>query len=82
MVSYYNGILKDERINHEKGTNSILQHIPHSATHEQNERIMHPMSLEEVTTTIKYMPNKKALGLERFTAELFNNYWDIIQYDV
>ena len=60
----------------------VLSCIPSLVSLEMKEHLMNAISLEELERTIFQMKKGKALGLDGFPIEFFQEFWDIIKIDL
>lgn len=59
-----------------------LQYVTTTVTPEHNEELLKPLTMEEVTATIKQLPVGKALGVDTIPAEFYHELWLDIDLDI
>ena len=56
--------------------------IPHLVSAEMNEALLHPISLAKLEKIVFNMKKGKAPGPDGFSIEFFQEFWEIIKYDL
>jgi hypothetical protein len=75
LVNYYTNLLSEPILDRSQAINKITQHIPNLITHEQNEALMRPISMEEV---VGFLYLYKLASIERkclFTGRVDLSFW-------
>jgi ATP phosphoribosyltransferase len=82
LVNHFHGIAQKPNQDRTEAIQRIIHHIPLLVTEEQNNNLKKPIAEEEIDQVLQEMPNRKALGLDGFTMELFKACWEIFKHDI
>ena len=63
-------------------TRAILNCIPHLVSSSMNRDLLKPIMLEELEKVVFSMKKGKALGPDGFPIEFFQEFWEIIKFDL
>ncbi len=81
-VNYFSDLFsrEDSGVGHEEC--DILDCIPHLVSTEMNEALLDPISLLELEKIVFNMKKGQAPGLDGFPIEFFQEFWEIIKFDL
>ena len=68
--------------NWQTSINKITRHIPWLVNNEQNVTLMHPITMEDMESTVKQTPEGKSPGPNGFTSEFFHHCWHLLKHDI
>ena len=84
ILSFYEKLYtKDEEVESNfSAREDCFQFIRPTVTAEHNAELMRPLTMEEVTETIKQLPTGKAPGVDSIPAEFYHELWEDIEVDI
>ena len=81
ITQFYKELFGEPENSHFSLAEEWIQDIP-QVTREENNILSRPFSEKEIKDAIFQMERNKALGPDGFPTEFYQNFWDIIKYDM
>lgn len=81
-VNYFSNLFSKEGLVARDEERAILGCIPHLVSREMNEALLWPIFLSEVEGVVFNMKKGKAPGPDGFSIEFFQEFWEIIKFDL
>eukprot|EP00253_Pinus_taeda_P019122 PITA_19122 len=82
FLHYFKEMNQEPKINRDEAIDSIIRHIPHLITEDQNTLLLKPISLQEVEIAVNSLKAGKAPGPDGFTSNFFQHFWELIKWEV
>lgn len=83
MTFYEQLYTRDDKVEtDEAAREECFSTIQPTVTAEHNQELMRLLTLDEVTTTLKQLPARKALGVDAIPAEFYQAMWEDIDTDI
>lgn len=79
FINFYQKLFTSES---PTGVEECLYDKPRKVTREMNSQLLQPFSVEEVSSALNQMALLKALGLDGFSVEFYQEGWAIIDEEV
>ena len=79
---YFAKILNEDHHDRNREIDQITQLIPTLVTHDDNEMLVSPVSMQEVEEAVNQMALGKSPSPDGFTSNLFHYFWDMVKEEV
>ncbi|XP_059068347.1 uncharacterized protein LOC131858890 [Cryptomeria japonica] len=81
-VQYFESLFREDSQGGSPEEAQVLSCIPSLVTEDMNQQLMRDISLEELEGVVFSMKRGKAPGPDGFPIEFFQEFWDIIKFDL
>ena len=81
-VQYFESLFREDAQGGFPEEAQVLSCIPSLVTEDMNQQLMREISLEELEGVVFSMKKGKAPGPDGFPIEFFQEFWDIIKFDL
>lgn len=84
ILTFYEELYtRDETVEHnEEARIDCFQYLRQTVTEEHNVALLKPITVEEVAAAVKELPSDKAPGVYAIPAEIYQELWEDIEFDV
>ena len=84
ILTFYNTLYtRDEQVEVNMATRAdCLQYVLRKVTEEHNQKLLRPITQEEVTKAVKQLPSGKAPGVYTIPVEFYQILWEDIKLDI
>lgn len=82
FLNYFKKMNQEPIINRTKDIDKIIRHIRRLITEDHNTLLLKPISLQEVEMAVNQLKTGNAPGLDRFTSNFFQHFWDLVKWEV